>query len=72
MAARLEAGQKSRIQMTHKSKLQLLPQGRATDEWLLRRVVEVLENVLAEVKRLDEKIEALEQKLDAADRASKG
>ncbi len=58
--------------MTDKSKLQLLPQGRATDEWLLRRVVEVLESVLAEVKRLDDKISAIEQKLESGNPEPKG
>ncbi len=56
--------------MRDTSKLQLLPQGRATDEWLLRRVVEVLEHVLGEVKRVDERLDALEQRLAAADQAA--
>lgn len=56
--------------MTDKSKLQLLPQGRSTDEWLLRRVVEVLEHVLGEVKRTDERLDALEQRLSAVERGT--
>ncbi len=51
--------------MSDKLKIQALPQGRATDEWLLRHLVEVIEDVLAAVKRVDERLDALEHKVRA-------
>lgn len=49
--------------MSDKVKIQALPQGRATDEWLLRHLVEVIEDVLAAVKRVDERLGTLERKV---------
>lgn len=49
--------------MSDKHKIQALPQGRATDEWLLRHVVDVMEDVLAAVSRVDERLDALERRV---------
>lgn len=49
--------------MTDKQKIQALPQGRATDEWLLRHLVDVIDNILAAIDKMDERLDALEQRV---------
>lgn len=59
--------------MTGKQKIQALPQGRATDEWLLRHLVDVIDNIIAAIDKMDERLGALEQRVrDVEQTSSRG
>lgn len=49
--------------MSDKVKVQALPQGRATDEWLLRHVADVLEHVVKGVNGIYERLDDVERRL---------
>ena len=56
--------------MTEKRKIQALPQGRSTDEWLVRRTADVLEQLVDAIDVIHARLDEIDRRLAAVEQGS--